>query len=105
MAREALKFTSMHDASARKKVHLFIAGRVQGVCYRAAGVEEAQKMGLCGWIRNLPDGRVEVVAEGNTARVEALLDWCRQGPPTARVQSVEVTWEDFRGDLPDFRIV
>ncbi|BCX87677.1 acylphosphatase [Methylomarinovum tepidoasis] len=77
---------------AQKRWHIWVSGRVQGVFYRAHTVEAARRLGLTGWVRNLPDGRVEIVAEGEEKALQALLDWCRQGPPLARV--TEVVWRD-----------
>ena len=68
-----------------------VRGRVQGVFYRASCQREAQRLGVAGWARNLDDGRVEVRAEGEPAAVEALVAWCRHGPPRALVTSVDVT--------------
>ena len=67
-----------------------MTGRVQGVCYRASTVDEARDHGLTGWVRNVPDGAVELEAQGDDARVAALLAWCAHGPPAARVAGVAV---------------
>jgi len=64
-----------------KRVHAFLRGRVQGVWFRASTREEALRLGLAGWVRNLPDGRVEFVAEGDEAALDELLAWCRRGGP------------------------
>jgi len=61
-------------------------------------------LGLSGWVRNLPDGRVEVVAEGPTDKLGTLISWCRQGPPAARVDGVDVTYEEPKGDSGGFWI-
>ena len=67
-----------------------VSGKVQGVSYRASTVEQARRLGLTGFVQNLADGRVEVLACGDAAKIEALIAWLWQGPPAARVQSVEV---------------
>ncbi len=65
-----------------------MTGRVQGVAYRASTVEQARVHGVTGWVRNLPEGSVELEAQGDAARVSALLAWCAHGPPAARVAGV-----------------
>jgi len=82
-----------HD-SERVRAHVWVSGRVQGVAFRAYTVDEAAARGLNGWVRNAPDGRVEAVFEGERTTVEAMVAWCREGPPAARVSSVEVVWEE-----------
>lgn len=72
-----------------RRVHVLISGRVQGVFYRASCAERAHALGLSGWIRNLPDGRVEAEFEGKGPSVSSILDWCRQGPSMAVVDGVE----------------
>jgi acylphosphatase len=84
------------------RVHALVAGLVQGVAFRAYTVDEARRLGLKGWVRNLPDGRVESEAEGERSALEALLAFLRRGPPAARVDGVQVTWGAFRGDLGPF---
>ncbi|HEY0483560.1 MAG TPA: acylphosphatase [Kofleriaceae bacterium] len=71
-----------------------VRGRVQGVSYRASTVDEACAHGLTGWVRNLADGSVELEAQGDEARVHALLAWCEHGPPAARVAGVTVDERD-----------
>lgn len=70
-------------------IRLVVRGRVQGVGFRYATVEQGRRLGLDGWARNLPDGAVEVVAAGPADAIERLARWCRSGPPSARVTSVE----------------
>jgi acylphosphatase len=74
-----------------------VSGRVQGVFFRAACKAEADRLGLAGWARNLDDGRVEVVVEGETAAIEQLVRWCHDGPSHARVTSVQATTEAPEG--------
>jgi len=89
---------------ASQRAHAFISGRVQGVNFRAATRAKARELGLTGWARNLPDGRVEAVFEGETDALETMLAWCHQGPPPARVKRVEVDWEAYEGGFDGFSI-
>ena len=77
---------------------LIIRGRVQGVFYRASTREEATRLGLEGWVRNLPDGGVEARVMGEEADVERFIEWCRRGPPHSRVDSVEILEEALPAD-------
>jgi acylphosphatase len=81
-----------------------VAGIVQGVNFRRYTQLTARQLGVCGWVRNLPDGRVEGCFEGDAAAVNALADWCRSGPPAGRVDSIEVREEPFTGEFNDFTI-
>jgi acylphosphatase len=76
---------------------VIVGGRVQGVCFRAECREEAEALGLAGWVRNRSDGTVEAVFEGPESRVEAVTVWMRHGPPQARVERVEVAEEEPEG--------
>lgn len=80
---------------------LRITGRVQGVAFRASTVAAARQLGLRGWVANRADGSVEVVVEGDDVAVTALVRWCHEGPPAARVEHVEATEEAPRGALPE----
>ena len=88
----------------KAQVHMVISGRVQGVFFRGAAAQEARALGLSGWVRNLPDGRVEIVAEGGRRNLEMLFAWAHQGPPAARVEEVEVEWSEYEGKLHGFEI-
>lgn len=81
-----------------------IIGRVQGVFFRMETKRMADKSGVFGWVRNLPDGTVEAVFEGERQIVEAALRWCDQGPPHASVQQVDLSWQDYTGEFADFEI-
>jgi acylphosphatase len=85
-------------------VRLRITGRVQGVWYRGATEAEARRLGVDGWVRNLPDGSVEALIEGAPAAVRALVAWCRGGPPGARVEDVVEFPEPVGDDLAGFRV-
>lgn len=84
------------------RLHLLISGRVQGVWYRASTRTRARDLGLTGWVRNLPDGRVEALAEGPGAALEALLAWCHDGPMLARVSAIDTTWGEATGEFSSF---
>ena len=86
------------------RARLLISGRVQGVAFRWETLQAAQRYQVNGWVRNLPDGRVEAVLEGSRQQVNDLIDWCRQGPPIARVDNLDIQWEDFRGAYQAFEI-
>ncbi|MCD6263399.1 acylphosphatase [Candidatus Bathyarchaeota archaeon] len=86
------------------RVHLYIYGHVQGVFFRSTMRKIAESLGLTGWVRNLRDGRVEAVVEGEEEKVERLIAWCHRGPPTAYVTKVEVTREPYKGEFKDFTI-
>ena len=88
-----------------KRYHVWISGRVQGVFFRANTWKEARSLGLSGWVRNLPDGRVESVFEGENLAAEAMRDWCRTGTPPSRVDRVEDREETANGEFTDFEIV
>ena len=92
------------DGEGLSRAHLRIAGRVQGVGFRYATMLEAEARNLSGWVRNLPDGRVEVVAEGTASAVQGLVAWCRSGPRHARVYDVDIAWESPCDDLPGFHV-
>ena len=88
----------------RKRVHLLLSGSVQGVFFRASTAHVARKLQLAGFVRNLPDGRVEVVAEGNEEALPKMVDWCRRGPPGAHVAHTDIDWEKPTGQFLDFQI-
>ncbi|MGB9683447.1 MAG: acylphosphatase [Candidatus Bathyarchaeales archaeon] len=86
------------------RAHVFVSGRVQGVFFRSETKHEARLRGVMGWVRNLPDGRVEAVFEGEEEAVKELIEFCRRGPPGARVVKVDVKWENYTGEFRSFEI-
>jgi acylphosphatase len=86
------------------KAHVFISGNVQGVFYRSETKYKANKHHMNGWVRNLPDERVEAVFEGEEEDVTRLVEFCRTGPTNARVNRVNVTWEPYSGEYDSFEI-
>ncbi len=88
----------------KSRAKLIIKGRVQGVNFRYYTQREAQKHNLTGWVRNLPDGSVAALFEGDEDEVEAMVQWCRHGPPSAQVTEMIVQPEDYRGEFQSFSI-
>jgi acylphosphatase len=89
--------------SDRTRAHVFVSGTVQGVYYRATTRDTARDRGVDGWVKNLDDGRVEAVFEGDEETVEGMVEWCHTGSPQARVDDVEVEYESPEG-LDGFEI-
>jgi len=90
---------------ALKQLQIIVRGRVQGVYFRASTQREARRLGLCGWVRNRPDGCVEIVAEGEETQIRELYGWAQKGPGAARVERVDTRWRSYTGEYPDFRIM
>jgi len=86
------------------RAHVFVSGRVQGVFFRQKTRRLAEGRGVTGWVRNLDDGRVEAIFEGEEADVNALVDFCRGGPRGAVITNVDVTWEEFEGEFQSFEV-
>jgi len=82
-----------------------ISGMVQGVLFRREITQLSRRLGVVGWVRNLPDGRVEAVAEGEKEKLDELIEFCRVGPSRARVRNVEVDWSEFKGEFQGFKII
>ena len=86
------------------RAHVFVEGHVQGVYFRSETRAAAQRCGVTGWVKNLSDGRVEALFEGKDEDVQAMLEWCKKGPPYAIVNQVEANEEPFTGEFRDFQI-
>lgn len=88
----------------KTRAHVFVDGRVQGVFFRSETRRCAERQNVTGWIRNLPDGKVEAVFEGEEENVKELLQFCKRGPPAAKVTDVEVAWENYAGEFSEFEM-
>jgi acylphosphatase len=86
------------------RVRVYVSGRVQGVFFRAETAGLAERLGLAGWVRNLSDGRVEAVFEGEREKVEKAIEFCRRGPPGAHVSDLDLKWEELGDEAHDFII-
>lgn len=84
--------------------HVYFSGKVQGVFFRSNTQQKAQELGVSGWVRNLQDGRVEAVFEGDEEKIEKIMQWCRKGPEYAAVKDMEVTDEQYKGEFNGFSI-
>jgi acylphosphatase len=86
------------------RAHVFVTGKVQGVYFRQNTMRVAKEHGATGWVRNLDDGRVEAVVEGEENSVRKVVDWCYQGPPASKVDVVDVRFEKYTGEFAGFEI-
>ncbi|WXG40495.1 MAG: acylphosphatase [Candidatus Freyarchaeum deiterrae] len=86
------------------RAHVFVSGRVQGVYFRQHTKDEADRVGVNGWVRNLSDGRVEALIEGEKEKVEEMVQICRRGPPSAQVTDINVAFENYTGEFKNFSI-
>jgi acylphosphatase len=88
----------------RARLHLVISGRVQGVGFRFSAYDEAKDLAVAGWVRNLPNGDVEILAEGSRGNLQMLAAWAHHGPPSAHVTQVREDWSESTGEFSEFRI-
>jgi len=86
------------------RLHVFISGRVQGVWFRENTLKKAKNLGIFGWVKNLPDGKVEAVFEGEKEKVEKMLEWSKRGPFFAKVTGLEARDEAYKEEFSDFTI-
>jgi acylphosphatase len=91
-------------ANMKVRAHIFVSGRVQGVFFRMETRDEATKRNVTGWVRNTSGGRVEAVFEGEREDMEKVIEFCRSGPPGARVTQTDVQWKEYTGEFKNFKI-
>ena len=89
----------------KKRVHLLISGRVQGVWFRASTRNKAQQLGLKGWVKNTSDGKVEAIFEGEEKNIEEIIKWCHKGPSLAHVTHIDIKQEQYKNEYKDFQII
>jgi len=87
------------------RAHVYVRGKVQGVCFRASTKEKALAFGVTGWVKNCADGSVEAVFEGNKKIGDEIVSWCKKGPSGAFVLHIEVCWEEHSGDFDELSVV
>jgi acylphosphatase len=92
------------DSKKKIRAHVFVTGRVQGVYFRQNTKQVATRHGIAGWVRNLDDGRVEAIFEGDETSINEVIEWCHVGPPKAQVDDVTVKFEKYAGEFADFDV-
>ena len=92
------------DEGGKKAFRALVIGRVQGVGFRYSAIHEARRLGVNGTVANLPDGSVEVVAEGDAGKLTRFASWLRRGPPGAHVRDLQIQWTPFTGRYADFEV-
>ena len=88
----------------KARAHILVSGRVQGVAFRWETERNSKRFNVTGWVRNLRDGRVEAIFEGEEADVQKIVDFCRRGPPNAYVVDVNVRRQEWKGEFDDFEV-
>lgn len=88
----------------KARARVVVSGRVQGVFFRQNTQQKAKELGITGWVKNLPDGQVEAIFEGDKEKVEKMVKWAEKGPDSARVDSFNVEWQEYRGEFENFEM-
>lgn len=88
----------------KTRAHVIISGDVQGVFFRANTRQRAKALGIMGWVRNTPDGKVEAVFEGEKQNIEKMISFCKEGPSAAKVKDIDVNWETYKNEFEGFNI-
>ena len=86
------------------RVRIFVSGLVQGVFFRSETKNKVEELGLFGWVGNLADSRVEILAEGEKDRLKKLVVWAKKGPDSAKIDGLEIDWQEYQGEFKNFEI-
>jgi acylphosphatase len=100
-----IRYAVLGNAMSTKRVQIIVRGRVSGAFFRPAAQREARRLGISGWVRNRPDGTVELLAEGEEDAIKEIVSWAQHGPSAARVDDVDVRWRSYTGEFSEFSIV
>ncbi|MBZ9569707.1 acylphosphatase [Patescibacteria group bacterium] len=92
------------NTNEKVRVHVFISGMVQGVFFRSNTQSRARSLGVTGWVKNLADGRVEAVFEGEKEKIKEIIEWARKGPKIARVNDIDIEWQEHKGEFENFEV-
>ena len=95
---------TVEEKMAKIGTHVYVSGYVQGVAFRYTAIRQARRLGVTGWVRNLRDGRVELLIEGEESLVNEIVDWCRHGPRTASVSGIQTESLPYTGKFSDFDV-
>jgi len=87
------------------RARIFVRGKVQGVFFRENTKQKAQEIGLTGWVRNTDDGGVEAMFEGEREKILEIIDWGKTGPALAKVDNIEIEWQDFQNKFSSFQVL
>ena len=98
------RLTYQQKTSMMKRLHIYVSGIVQGVFFRQSTLTKAKEFGIYGWVKNLRDGGVEIVCEGDEESLKKMAIWCKKGPDGAFVSGADVQWEDFKNEFKKFQI-
>ena len=88
----------------KSRIHIFVSGKVQGVFFRENTRKKAAEFGLSGFVRNLPNGKVEAVFEGDKEKIEKIIQWIKKGPETAQIENIEIDWQNYQEEFINFEI-
>ncbi len=90
--------------SEKVRVHILVSGRVQGVFFRDSTRMQAERLGVFGWVKNMEDGKVEAVLEGEKYIIEKVIEWVKRGPIIAKVENIDIEWQEYKGEFKGFEI-
>ena len=88
----------------KSRAHIFISGKVQGVFFRENTRKKAAEFGLSGFVRNLSNGKVEAIFEGEKEKIEKIIQWIKKEPETAQIENIEIDWQNYQGEFENFEI-
>lgn len=91
--------------SSKVRARLLVQGKVQGVFFRENTKQKAQELGLTGWVKNTDEGAVEAVFEGEKEKVSEIVEWLKNGPPLAKVENVEIEWQEYQNEFTGFQVI
>jgi len=104
MLRKMNFLSFKHGLPVLSRAHIFVSGRVQGVFFRENTLKKAQKIGVFGWVKNLPDNRLEAVFEGEEKKLKKIIKWMKKGSLFAKVDNIDIQWQTYKKEFKNFEI-